>query len=87
MKKKLKIVAHGTQWVDPNPPPVIICPECGGEKLINTFNLDRCYKNFLQLILSEKATAENVKTVVAFLRQVQRLQLKQSPHGSPLLFL
>lgn len=47
MKKKLKIVAHGTQWVDPNPPPVIICPECGGEKLINTFNLDRCYKNFL----------------------------------------
>lgn len=30
MKKKLKIVSHGTQWIDPNPAPVIICPECGG---------------------------------------------------------
>ena len=47
MKKKIKIVEHGTRWVDPNPPPVIICPECGGEKLTSTFNLDRCYKNFL----------------------------------------
>lgn len=61
MKKKLKIVAHGTQWVDPNPAPVIICPECGCEKLINTYNLDRCYKNFLVVYLEREGDCRKCK--------------------------
>lgn len=61
MRKKLKIVEHGTQWVDPNPSPVIICPECGGEKLVSTFNLDRCYKNFLVVYLERKGDCRKCK--------------------------
>lgn len=61
MKRKIKIVKHGKQWVDPNPAPVIICPECGGEKLTNTFNWDNYYKDFLLFYLERKSICKECK--------------------------
>lgn len=55
MKQKIKIVEHGKQWVDPNPAPVMICPECGGEKLVDTFNWDNYYKDFLLFHIERKS--------------------------------
>lgn len=79
MKKKLKIVAHGTQWVDPNPPPVIICPECGGEKLINTFNMDRCYKNFLVVYLEREGDCRKCKDCGCVFEIDSKITVKTEP--------
>lgn len=61
MKKKIKIVEHGTQWVDPNPPLVIICPECGGEKLVSRVIRDSYYKNFFIVYLERESNCKECK--------------------------
>ncbi len=36
MKHKIKVTEHGITWVDPTPPPpVIICPECSGDRIMD----------------------------------------------------
>lgn len=33
MKHKIKVTQYGTTWVDPTPPSVTICSECGGDNI------------------------------------------------------
>jgi hypothetical protein len=79
MKKKIKIVAHGTQWIDPNPAPVIICPECGSEKLINTYNLDRCYKDFLLVYLEREGDCRECKDCGCIFEIGSKIKVKKKP--------
>ena len=79
MKQKIKIVEHGKQWVDPNPAPVMICPECGSEKLINTYNLDRCYKNFLMVYLEREGNCRKCKDCGCVFEIGSKIKVKTEP--------
>ena len=79
MKKKIKIVSHGTQWIDPNPTPVIICPECGGEKLINTYDLDRCYKDFFVFYLEREGDCRKCKDCGCVFEIGSKITVKTEP--------
>lgn len=79
MKHKIKILEHGKQWVDPNPAPVIICPECGSEKLINTFNLNRCYKNFLVVYLEREGDCRKCKDCGCIFEIGSKIKVKMEP--------
>lgn len=79
MKQKIKIVEHGKQWVDPNPAPVIICPECGSEKLINTYNLNRCYKNFLVVYLEREGDCRKCKDCGCIFEIGSKIKVKTEP--------
>lgn len=79
MKKKIKIVSHGTQWIDPNPAPVIICPECGGEKLINTYDLDRCYKDFFVFYLEREGDCRKCKDCGCVFEIGSKITVKTEP--------
>lgn len=61
MKKKIKVVEHGTLWIDPNPTPVIICPECGSEELFSKIYHNTSYKNFLIVKLERDGICRRCK--------------------------
>lgn len=79
MKHKIKVTQHGTTWVDPTPPPVILCPECGSEKLINTFNLNRCYKNFLVVYLEREGDCRKCKDCGCIFEIDSKIKVKTEP--------
>lgn len=79
MKRKIKIVEHGKQWVDPNPAPVIICPECGSEKLISTFNLNRCYKDFLVVYLEREDNCRKCEDCGCVFEIGSKIKVKTEP--------
>ncbi len=79
MRKKIKIVEHGMQWVDPNPAPVIICPECGGEKLVSRVIRDSYYKNFFIVYLEREGDCRKCKDCDCVFEIGSKITVKTEP--------